>query len=93
MKAINIAELKNNLSLYLRKVQTGEEIIVRDRNIPVAKIVAWHGEHDDELLVLASKGIIRLGNGQIEDDFWQLPAPRVSEQAWRDAVATEREDG
>ena len=92
MKAINITELKNNLSMYLRKVRTGEEIIVRDRDIPVAKIIPWCGEHDDELLVLASKGIIRLGKGQIEDDFWELPAPKVPKQALRYAMVAERED-
>jgi hypothetical protein len=58
----------------------------------VTKIDPWRGEYDDELLILASKGIIRLGKGQIEDDFWQLPSPRVSEKAWRDAIAAERED-
>jgi prevent-host-death family protein len=92
MKAINIAELKNNLSLYLRKVRTGEEIVVRDRDIPVAKLIPWHGEHDDELTTLASRGIIRLGKGQIDDDFWQLPdPPRVSEKALREAMMAERE--
>ncbi len=92
MKAINIAELKNNLSLYLRRVRTGEEILVRDRDIPVAKIIPWHGEQDDQLLELAKQGKILLGSGQIEDHFWQLPAPRVSEKALRDAMFAERED-
>jgi prevent-host-death family protein len=92
MKAINIAELKNNLSLYLRKVRTGEEIVVRDRNVPVARIIPWYGEQDDELLKLANQGLVLLGNGQIDDHFWQLPAPRVSESALRDAMTAERED-
>lgn len=92
MKAVNIADLKNNLSSYLRKVRSGEEIIVRDRNVPVAKIVPLTGEHDDELLALAAKGIIRLGKGQIDDDFWQMPAPRVSEKVLRKIWAEERAD-
>jgi len=92
MKTINIAELKNKLSLYLNKVRIGDEIVVRDRDIPIAKIIPWHGEHDDQLLTLAKKGIVRLGNGQIDDHFWQLPAPRVSEKALRDAMIAERED-
>jgi prevent-host-death family protein len=92
MKAINIAELKNNLSLYLRKVRGGEEIVVRDREIPVAKIIPWHGGQDDELIALASKGMILLGEGPIEEDFWQLPAPQVSEEALRYVMTAERED-
>ena len=92
MKVINIAELKNNLSLYLRKVRGGEEIVVRDRNVPVAKTIPWLEEQDDELLALASKGMILLGEGEIEDYFWQLPAPKVSEEVLRYAITAERED-
>ena len=31
MKSVNIAELKNHLSVYLNDVKAGEEILVRDR--------------------------------------------------------------
>jgi hypothetical protein len=41
---------------------------------------------------MASQGTIRLGDGQIEDKFWQSQAPRVSEKALSDALLTERED-
>ena len=93
MKAINIAELKNNLSMYLRKVRTGEEIVVRDRDIPVARIIPWQGDPDDELLALANQGLLLLGEGEVEDQFWQLPAPKVSAEALRYAMEAEREDG
>ena len=92
VKTVNIAELKNNLSLYLKKVRRGEEIIVRDRNLPVAKLVPWTGENDDQLLALIAEGLVRAGSGHIGDDFWQLPAPRVSENALRAAILEERED-
>ncbi|HEY9786464.1 MAG TPA: type II toxin-antitoxin system prevent-host-death family antitoxin [Candidatus Obscuribacterales bacterium] len=92
MKPINIAELKNNLSLYLNKVRRGEEIVVRDRNTPIAKIIPWQGEQDDELNSLASRGLLRLGQGEIDDQFWHLPAPRVSAKALHDAVKAERAD-
>jgi prevent-host-death family protein len=39
MKAINIVELKNNLSRYLRAVRRGERITVLDRREPVAEII------------------------------------------------------
>jgi prevent-host-death family protein len=39
MASVQIAELKNNLSAYLRKVRTGEEVIICDRKSPIAKIV------------------------------------------------------
>jgi len=39
MRSVNIAELKNSLSRYLTYAKQGEEIVVRDRNLPVAKLV------------------------------------------------------
>lgn len=39
MQTVNIAELKNNLSAYLEQVRNGEELIVKDRNRPVARPV------------------------------------------------------
>jgi len=39
MKIANIAELKNRLSEYLSLVEKGEEIEIRKRNIPVARVV------------------------------------------------------
>ena len=54
MKSVNIAELKNRLSVYLNDVKAGEEILVRDRNQPVARIVplARSMDEDEELLAL-----------------------------------------
>ncbi len=39
MKIANIAELKNRLSEFLSYVEQGEEIEVRKRNIPIARVV------------------------------------------------------
>ena len=94
MKSVNIAELKNHLSLYLNDVKGGEEILVRDRNRPVARIVplARAKDDDEELLALASQGKLRLGDGVLEDSFWELPAPRVSAAALRRALEQERDE-
>jgi prevent-host-death family protein len=94
MKSVNIAELKNGLSAYLNDVKAGEEILVRDRNQPVARIVPLTRSRDDdeELLALASQGKLRLGEGVIEESFWQMPAPRVAAAALRRAVDQERDD-
>ncbi len=35
---VGIAQLRQNLSLYLRKVSEGERLIVTDRNRPVAEL-------------------------------------------------------
>lgn len=39
MKTVKIAELKNHLSEHLRAVEAGDEIVVTDRNRPIAKII------------------------------------------------------
>ncbi len=36
MKTVNIGELKDQLSGYLQYVRNGEEIVIRDRSVPVA---------------------------------------------------------
>jgi prevent-host-death family protein len=95
MKSVNIAELKNRLSVYLNEVKGGEEILIRDRNQPVARIVplARSRDEDEELLALASQGKLRLGEGVVEESFWDMPAPRVSAAALRRAVDRERDEG
>jgi prevent-host-death family protein len=93
MKSVNIAELKNRLSVYLNDVKAGEEILVRDRNQPVARIVPLaRSKDEDEELTLASQGKLRLGHGVLDKSFWALPAPRVSAAALRRAIQHERDE-
>jgi prevent-host-death family protein len=93
MKSVNIAELKNRLSQYLNEVKAGHELIVRDRNTPVARIVpiGFEISEDEELRALAAEGKIRLGKEPVDDSFWDLPAPRVSMNAVRKALKAERD--
>ena len=94
MKSVNIAELKNRLSVYLNDVKAGEEILVRDRHRLVARIVpiARSRDEDEELLALASQGKVRLGEGILEESFWEMPVPRVSAAALRRIVDQERDE-
>lgn len=94
MKSVNIAELKNRLSAYLNDVKAGEEILVRDRNQPVARIVPLtrSRDEDEELLALASQGKLRLGEGSVQDSFWKMPAPRVPAAALRRVIEQERDE-
>jgi prevent-host-death family protein len=38
MSTVGIAELRQNLSRYLRRVERGERLLVTDRNRPVAEL-------------------------------------------------------
>ncbi len=37
-RTVGVAELRQNLSLYLRRVEKGERLVVTDRNRPVAEL-------------------------------------------------------
>lgn len=39
MKTVKIAELKDRLSEHLRAVEKGAEVVVTDRNRPIARII------------------------------------------------------
>ncbi len=62
MKTTNILRLKDQLSSYLNDVKRGEEVLIRDRNRPVAKIVPLRNLDDyaSEELELVAEGLLRL---------------------------------
>jgi len=61
MRTVNVAKLKNSLSKYLTFAKAGEEVVIRDRNLPIAKLVPFsaEGTSDQELLLVAA-GKLRL---------------------------------
>jgi len=91
MRTANIGTLKNQLSAYLRFVRNGEEVIVCDRNVPVARILPFHPAEDfdaEEARLIAS-GVMKPPldpNPMDWDAFWALPRPEVSDEAVREAI-------
>ena len=95
MTTVNIADLKNRLSHYLRQVREGNEILIRDRNRPVAKIIPLSGSDDlsAEELALAAAGKLRLGQAPLRlSSFLSLPRGRISLGRAAKAVEDEREE-
>jgi prevent-host-death family protein len=43
MKTINVHQAKTNLSKLLADVELGEEIVIANRGVPVAKLIPFHG--------------------------------------------------
>ncbi len=93
MRRVNIAALKNQLSRFLNDVRQGEELLIRDRSIPIAKIVplAQTDEAEAEELALAAAGKLRLPEAVLPASFWSMPAPRVSRKRIVAAVRDERD--
>jgi len=79
MRTVNIGELKNQLSAYLQYVRAGEEVIVRDRNMPVARIVPYTAmSASEEEAYLVAAGRLKLPEQEMDwEAFWALPRPNV----------------
>jgi prevent-host-death family protein len=69
MESVNIHQAKTNLSRLLSRVELGEEIIISNRGIPVAKLVPFHASSNRR----ASLGLDR-GRFIVPEDF-DAPLP------------------
>lgn len=96
-RPVKIAELKNRLSYYLRRVQRGESILVCDRDRVIARIerVDPHTpgpESDAEWLDrLERRGVIRRGTGKLSRQ-WLAHRPTVGADVVA-ALLRERDEG
>ena len=95
MKTAAVAELKAQLSRYMSRVKAGEEILVTERGVPVARLVpvGARGPDHEQLRDLERQGLIRLGSGKLPRDFWTLPRGRDRRGSVRRALTEEREAG
>lgn len=94
MRSVNVAELKNQLSKYLKFAKQGEEVIIRDRNLPVAKLVPFSAEDaDDEELMLVAAGKMRLPKVRLDlKKLWEIPTGSVPGNKAIQAVLDNREE-
>ncbi len=93
MKTVNIAELKAHLSAHIQRVRDGEEVLVCERNQPVARIVACHPDSDTEQgRRLVARGILapplqrRKGSAA-----WPEPPGNISDEVMEQVWRSERE--
>ena len=100
MKSVQIGDLKNHLSAHLRDVRKGEEIIVRDRNEPVARIVPYIPDSiEEQEKLLIAQGILKPPKNPSKDrqkfweEFWSMPSADLDNEAAKRAVLKEREEG
>ncbi len=94
MQTVSIADLKKNLSAYLEQVKNGEELIIKDRNRPVARLMPLMSDADldAEEAALVAAGLMRLPLEPKSDDFLKLPAPNVPIAAIRTVIRAERDE-
>jgi len=94
MRSVNIADLKNHLQAYLDQVRQGEEILIKDRREPIAKIVPFSTAEplDEEEKALAVTGELKPRRQLLPESFWSTPAPRVSLKRAVAAVVADRDE-
>jgi len=95
MRTVNVAELKNQLSKYLTFARGGEEVVIRDRNLPIAKLVPLSAEGaDDQELVLVAAGGMRLPKVKLDvKRLLKIPTGTVAGNKAIQAVLADREEG
>jgi prevent-host-death family protein len=94
MRTVNVAELKNRLSTYLTYAKSGEVVVIRDRNLPVAKLVPFVADDaSEEELALVAAGAMRLPEKPLDlDQLWRMPRAAVGGSAATQAVLDERDE-
>jgi prevent-host-death family protein len=59
MRTVNISDLKAQLSAHIQLVKDGEEVLVCDRNKPVARIIPCHlQDHSEQAQRLVARGVL-----------------------------------
>ena len=92
MRSMNVAELKNRLSKYLTFARSGEEVVIRGRNLPIAKLVPISAEGaDDQELVLVAAGKLRLPKVRLNvKELSKIPTGSVAGNKAIQALLTDR---
>ena len=94
MRSVNVAGLKDQLSKYLGFAKSGEEVVIRDRNLPVAKLVPFTAEDASEQeLLLVAAGKMRFPQERLDrKKLGKIKTGKVAgNKAVREVVA-DRED-
>lgn len=94
MRSVNVAELKNQLSKYLRFARSGEEVVIRDRSLPIAKLVPFTSEDaSDEELKLVAAGKMRLPKAKVSlRQLLKIPTGTVSGNKAVEALLADRDE-
>lgn len=93
MKTVNISDLKAQLSAHIQFVRDGEEVLVCDRNKPVARIVPCRleGQSGREHRLVARGVLTPPLNKRPPAGAWPQPPGDVSDEVMKKLWRDERE--
>ncbi len=96
MQTVSVGKLKSDLNRYLEDVKSGEEVLIRERNRTIAKIVPMDDddEEEKELAQLVAEGILSPPEiSELPDSFWdEMELADVSLETVVKAITDEREE-
>ena len=94
MRTVNISDLKARLSAHIQLVRDGEEVLVCDRNKPVARIVPCHLEDlSEQERRLAARGVLTPPlKRRPASVSWPEPPGGGSDEAMEQVFREEREN-
>jgi len=92
---VNVTELRSRLRTYISRARNGEEILIRDRKLAVARLVplSQTDDVDETLREMAARGLVRLSEKRLDlKAFFALPTPRIPLNKLRSAIEAERDE-
>ncbi len=94
MKTVNISDLKAQLSAHIQLVKDGEEVLVCDRNKPVARIVPCHltDMPERERRMVADRAMAPPARKRPHSSSWPEPPGNVPDKIVHQTLRGERED-
>ncbi len=94
MKTVNIGELKAKLSAHIKLVRNGEQLLVCDRDKPVARIIPYRADdYSEEMQDLIARGIVTPPLKKRTAPFsWPTPPGNIPDDVMQKIWDEERED-
>jgi prevent-host-death family protein len=98
MDRARISQLRDHLSRYLDRVRAGGEVLVLDRNRPIARLVPVAGSNaastadSQRLLALERLGLLRRGGGRLPQGWSRRRQVKVKGSVLADLLR-DRESG
>jgi prevent-host-death family protein len=95
MNSVGLAELRERLSAYLKKVKSGQEVLITERGVPIARLAPLTGAHEGRKPVeLPSReGTPNRSGGKVRDSLCSPPTGAAVGESVLAALLSERDEG
>ena len=94
-RTTTVVDLKARLSEHLRLVKAGHEVVITERNVPVARLVPLDERErkSTRRLRLTRAGALKPGSGKLPQAFKRPPSGAIDGGSVVDALLAERDGG